>query len=289
MKQLRIFIFLIIAFNFTACEKETVIVPDNTIPPHNAVSTVQVQNFINKSYIDLIGRKPNSIESDNALTYLFNNDYSNAAKTKIIEDLQASQDYYNWLFQLFKSKYLNAINDGEIQRIKQVLTNLQRQYSPGDPLYSFFQIRIDELQDLQDSATDFYNDEIGINEFVARQTLNQIYDDINMGSENFVLACFENMFNRQPTDSELERGTRMVNGNPEFLFLETGNSKGDFVEIATNAPEFYQGLIVDLHINLLGRNPNSSEIASFLNDFISNQNFKEIQKNIMISEEYASF
>ncbi|MDZ7847129.1 MAG: hypothetical protein U5L96_10360 [Owenweeksia sp.] len=49
---------------------------------------------------------------------------------------------------------------------------------------------------------------------------NPYYDDINMGTENFVVATYQNFLFRYPTGVELEEAKKMVDGFPGSLFLQ---------------------------------------------------------------------
>ena len=58
----------------------------------------------------------------------------------------------------------------------------------------------------------------------------EIYDEINMGTENFVVSIFQNFFHRYPTAAELYSASNMVDGNQSTIFNTNGSSKKDFIE-----------------------------------------------------------
>ena len=110
-----------------------------------------------------------------------------------------------------------------------------------------------------------------------------------MGSTNFVLASFENLFFRLPTVAELDAGVLMANGLSSALFLEVGNSRDDFVEICTNYKEFYEGMVRSAFSLFLLRQPTSIEMESYTQSFIADSDLQKLQKELLKSKEYAGF
>ena len=144
-------------------------------------------------------------------------------------------------------------------------------------------------QDLQEAGRDLYSDSINLNQFYYRLINNSVYDEINMGSENFVKSCFENLLHRFPTTTELDNAIEMVDGNPSALFLTEGNSKGDFINIITATTPFYEGVVIDAYQRFLQREPNSTEILSETDSIESSASLQILHKIILKKEEYAGF
>ncbi|MCB0642663.1 MAG: hypothetical protein KDC44_13530, partial [Phaeodactylibacter sp.] len=79
---------LALAFCSSCTEKETIneikhdnrIIEDNVPPPFDGVTTVELQNYINKVYIDLIGRQPTPDELDTETANLKNAELADQAK-----------------------------------------------------------------------------------------------------------------------------------------------------------------------------------------------------------------
>ena len=94
-----------------ACEKESQVVKGNRVPAHEAISSLAIENFINKSYIDLLGRKPNKTKYDASYGALSNGSFSNASKESFMASLQSSQEYFHRLYELVKGKFINAESD----------------------------------------------------------------------------------------------------------------------------------------------------------------------------------
>ena len=299
---MRQFLILSLSFSlfFTACtEKETinqidhtnVIIDDNTAPPYNEVTTVQIQNYINKMYIDLIGREPLQQELEDDTNLLKNNNLSLESRIQVLNQLMSDPLYFNRFFDVYSAAYLTGVGEQEIlgQLYLYELQKEQAEQVGNYALAQYLQIEIDKLNSLLNSKTDYENNEITINEFMQRLSSNYFYDEINMGSENFVLSCFENFLKRFPTESERIAGITMVDGFSSQLLLHDGSTKKDFVEIITTNPGFYEGLTIDIYQQLLARNPDSEEMNDATLLLSEDPDYQAIQQIVMVSAEYVGF
>jgi hypothetical protein len=299
---MRQFLILSLTFSlfFTACtEKETinqidhtnVIIDDNTAPPYSEVTTVQIQNYINKMYIDLIGREPLQQELEDDTNLLKNNNLSQESRIQVLNQLMSNPLYFDRFFDVYSAAYLNGIGEQEI--LGQIYLYVSQQelaeQAGNYALAQYYQIEIDKLDNLLTSRNDYESNEITITEFMQRFCYNYFYDEINMGSENFVLSCFENFLKRFPTESEKAAGITMVDGFSSQLLLRDGNTKKDFVEIITTNPGFYEGLTIDIYQQLLARNPDSEEMNDATLNLSENTNYQSIQQKVIVSSEYAGF
>lgn len=293
-------LFILVIFLFSACtKKENIfeqthineVIEDNEAPPYSGVTTVQIQNYVNKIFIDLIGREPVADELDNFTALLKSNNLSLESRNSVLSTLQATPAYYNRFWEIYSGQLLQGVTREYVQY--QVFF-YQEQYnlalSQGQTLFAqIIQDELNRLIDLLAALPDYASGQIDINEFIGRMIFNVVYDEINMGSENYVNACFENLFKRLPTLVELENAITMVDGFPgQMLFLD-GTSKSDFVNIMTTVPEFYQGIAIDLYGQLLSRDPSSEEMGAATIEFTENENFKAVQRMVMQTDEYAGF
>ena len=145
------------------------------------------------------------------------------------------------------------------------------------------------LEELRNARDDYEAGNIDISEFMRRIANNDVYDEINMGSENFVISCFENFFKRNPTEAELSASVTMVDGFASQLLLKDGNSKSDFLDIIVDSGEFFQGLIIDIYSLLLAREPDSQEMGEATLILSESGRYQECQLSVMITDEYAGF
>lgn len=263
----------------------------NDPPPYSGVSDVQINSYINRFYIDLVGRAPTQDELNSNREYLENNQLNEAAKDTLIRQLMETKAYYDVLFSLTSADFINGTDSAAIaQEIK--LVNLIYHFDSVAGLvenFIYYQYELDRLYNLQHITDDFRNGTVTLNEYYAAFLNNYFYDMINMGSENFVKGSFSDLYRRSPSQSELISGTTIVDGNPAIIFQQDGNSKGDFITIATTTGEFYQGLVIKSYNQLLLRDATSQELAEGTVALQQSKNYPAFQKKLIKTAEYAGF
>ncbi len=292
-----VILIALIPLLFLSCKTEiteeihkNIVVEGNRVPDYSGVSTLQVENYVNKLYIDLIGEEPDGPELDQKVALLKNNGLSAESREIIIDELLAGTKYYKQLFHQTSAAYLNGLLKNEISdQILNFAYIREQSLINGDTLVAYIlEYEIGQLTDLIRADQDLKDGLITRNEFYGRFCLNYFFDQINMGSENFVKATFENMLGRFPTESELSNGENMVNGFGGQLLLQAGNSKPDLVRIVSMSQEFYNHW-VDLNYSaLLGRSSSAAELEdAFL--LLANDDFAGVLTSILKSDEYAGF
>ena len=145
-------------------------------------------------------------------------------------------------------------------------------------------------QDVLDAKYEYRNQEITINEVFARMMDNGVYDNINMNTFNFVNASFDDLFYRFPTQNEFDIGFNIIEKNEVGpLFGGFAATKGEYCKLLTESDEFYEGLIRWTYLTLLNRDPTTSEVSVHFQNLQSTQDFRILQKEIIITDEYADF
>ena len=296
-------LLVLAALSFASCKKEKVVVPDNTINPLEGIPSAVIENYVNRLFIDLIGREPLDLEMDAEVAKLKENDLDEETRIDLIRRLQLdtnfvegdgsyTQAYYHRFYELSKVRMLEAASNGVInQRIGIYSNGIYRDSLEGDSVK--MQIGIAERQkliDVIDIKEAYKMDSIEIREVFARLVNNAIYDQINMNTFNFINATFDNMYFRFPTKNEFEASYEMIQNNVSTTVLgKPGQNKGDYIEIVTNSLEFYQGLIIWMYNTLMSRSPDAAEINAILPEFVETKNFQWMQEQILKTDEYANF
>ena len=283
-------LIIVIAYSCKKTEvvHENKIITGNSVPQDTSVPLLIVKNFVNKLYIDIIGREPTDTELNSNVDYLVTNGLSTQSKTTTVETVISNDEYHKRLFEILSIEMIGGIDSGDIAE-QITLFTLVMEASTDSIEKVILGIELARLDKISTAREDYKNDLIEVNDYYKRFIDNPFYDDINMGSENFVLATFENLYNRFPTVSELEEGIEMVENTSTAIFLQDGSNKDDFMNIVTTYQEFYEGVITNNYITLLQREPTSSEINDQLLNFIQTKNLQGLQKDILIKKEYAGF
>jgi len=293
---------LVLALFFSCTEKENIyvnehenqIIDNNTAPPYSGVTSLQIQNYINKAYIDLLGREPTEGELNAATNSFQSNGLDDNAREILLDDIINTSEYYSRFFDIYRQDYLNGVLDQQFEELIFTYEFLYNQYiNMSDPLSQAtaaqLALGIEKMEALKNASEDYEAGAIDVNEFMIRIIYNPVYDEINMGSENFVVAAFNDLYKRNPTEAELRNGVDMVDGGPAQLLLQDGTNKDDFVNIVTSNLEFYQGLTFDLYNILLARTPTSIEMDATTSALSQSKNYQQAQKKIMKTEEYVGF
>ena len=296
---------LILGFSvlvFFSCEKD-VLIGDNDAPYYGGVPTVLVEFYVNRVFIDLIGREPFDEEMENEVAFLRSYDLSMEGRDSLIIKLQTDTTYipgdssykfayYHRMYEILKVRMLEGASNAEIN---QYSSNAYQRYVvdsiAGDMLNAYKQLlAFHNLQDVIKSELQYYNGIIGIKDMHRRMIFNAVYDEINMNVFNYINAVFDNLLFRYPTLFEFDESYKMISDNtPQILLGQSGQSKYDFADIVCDSRGFYEGVIQWAYLTLLARVPTSEEVDKLMNKFYYDYDFQYIQRQIMISDEYAHF
>jgi len=282
---------------FSACKKTEIIeinepylIEGNDPPDYNGVTSLQVQNYVGRVYVDLLGEQPAVEVLQEKVQVLQADNLSPEARAAFIAEVMLDEEYYVNVYNYTAGQFINGVARSEIE--EQILIYefiIEQYYDQGEILLAqFLEYETQKLEKLISADTDWAEGTITINEFYGRFCYNGVYDEINMGSENMVIACFENLFGRYPTLSELASGVSIVDGISDVLLQQSGNSKTDFVHIVTHTPEFYLGRVFEQYQRLLARTPTPTEEQSGSAQ-LSTEGLKAFQTTLLITDEYAGF
>lgn len=271
----------------SSCKKDTeIIIGDNAPPPDGTISNVTKENYVNKSYISILGRKPTASELSSGISILNQNNLSLANRNQVLDAIFAKPGYTQRLYDLSLAYLLNNVDTAtitlDINLFAYLLT--QPQYSSQ---WAQIQIEKTKLELLKASVADLNSGTISIIGMHKRCINNYLYDQINMGTENFVLSMFQNFLYRYPSEEELAQGKQIVDGFEGVLFLQTGTVKDDFISIFFNSNNYFEGQVRDLYLKYLFREPTSVEMSAKASTYKNSLNYKTLQKEILSTDEYA--
>ena len=277
---------LILISCLTCTKQEIIVVPDNDSPSVNNVPAIRIENYVNRLFIDLIGREPLDTELLAEVDALKNMQLTKTARIALINKLQTdkspierdtsySHAFHRQLYSLSKARCLEGAGD-------EIVLDFQG-FAPTEADFQ-------RLQRVLDSRLELQENKIIYNELLARMIYNTLYDELNMNTFNFINASFDNLYWRSPTDAEFAAGFKMVEDNVSATLLgQVGQNKRDYVSIISTSREMYEGIIIWVYQQALARRPNTSETTALLEDFINHQDIKIIQQEVLSSDEYANF
>lgn len=274
-------------FFIASCSKTNdVIVPGNIPPPDHTIDSATIEIYLNKVYVNLLGREPVGNEKQVGMQLLRQDNFSENTRQQFLETVFSKNDYLSNLYTVANHEYLSDLDSSEIadQIIIYNLLLTQPQYAP---FYDVLQYEVDRMEVLLQTRSGISNQVINYRQMVQHLADNYFYDQINMGSENFVISTFQNFLFRYPTDSELANGKTMVDGNNAVLFLQLGKSKTEYLNIFFNSNDYYEGQVRNVFRKYLFREPTSAEEAYYSEIYKSGDDYKLLQKAVLALDEYA--
>ena len=288
---------------FFSCKRDPEIILDNEAPYYGEIPTILLENYVNRLYIDLIGREPLDDEMLNDVQYLRDANVTIESRDSLIYKLQFDTAYVegdsSYKFAYFHRTYemlkVRLLEGASNAYISQDLGNWWNGYvndSLNNDLLSANKklLEFNILNAVLESELDYYHGEIGINEVHRRMIYNSVYDKINMNTFNFINAAFDNLLYRYPTQFEFDQTYIMINDNTSQVVLgASGNNKQDFTNIICNSRGFYEGVIIWNYRTLLARDPSAQELDFLMQNLYVDHDMQWVQRRIMETDEYAHF
>lgn len=275
--------FFVLLF-FQACKKEEII-SGNEPPPDQTIENVTISNYVNRVYVSVLGREATSSEKTTGFDLLRQNNLSMDSRIQFLDQVFASSEYRPHLYDFARTELLNNLDTSAITEYLAIYHFLR-----SDITYQIYwdiiDYEIERLDSLQRVPDDLVNNRIDITYLHRRCVNNYFYDQINMGTENFVVSCFQHFLDRYPGTYELSEGKKMVDGTPAILFLESGQSKDDFISIFFSSQDYFEGLAINLYKRYLLRSPTSIEMGNAAQAFAVSHNYIEMQEAILSTNEY---
>jgi len=295
---------------FSDCKKKDPkieLVPDNTAPYYDKVPRVKIENYVNRLFIDIIGREPFDAEMKAETDLLIDNNLAISTRETLISKLQSSEVHI-----FGDSSYAIAAN----KRWYDLLTvRLTEGFTENDFMGEYgiaqFARRSDSLEGnwagfyankaaaekLLKAATakwDYYHKLIDIEEYCSRLIFNSLTylktDSYMANEDNTIKYTFNDLLFRQYTQNEFNISRDMILlGKSGVLFGQSGHSKGDYMYIVTHCNEFYEGTVKWLYKTFLARYPTTEEVLSLVKTLPIDKDIRKIQRHILKSDEYANF
>ncbi|MGB2364622.1 MAG: hypothetical protein ACPH75_06610, partial [Flavobacteriales bacterium] len=198
-----------LALVFSCSKDSTELIPNNVAPPDYTVDRVIKENYINKLYISMLGREPNTDEFNSARN-LLGDEVTQESRELLVESVQAKEEYYDNMFNIIRQDLINGVDTNQIR--EDYIDGFEDILENSDDPFEIQEIEegLVKLYLLYNSTDDLKSNDATITEIQARCVDNFIYDEINMGSFNYVVSIYQNFLHRYPTEYEIENGVNML-------------------------------------------------------------------------------
>jgi hypothetical protein len=269
-----------------ACKKEVQTVGNNVAPPDTTIESVVYDRYVNTTYIKILGREPDSTELSWSLSLLKAAKLSPASRNQFLDSVFVKPQYTSHAFDRWNVDLLNNMDTNQIATFVSVFTN-----ALADTAYQSqwpeITKELNKLLLLRTASSDYNNHLITLREMQKRMVNNYFYDQINMQSVNFVNATFIQLLLRYPTLQEQASSVSMVDGSNAILFLKTGGSKDDYLNIFFSSSDYYEGAVVRAYNDYLLRPPVSFEMSAAATKYKASGNYEQMLKDILSSNEFV--
>jgi hypothetical protein len=262
-----------------------------------------VENYINRLFIDVLGREATDVERIDILLKLRKGKLSPVCRDSIVKQLQFDtiyrigdssyrKAYTTRIYNICKSRFLEGAADMDISQQSGNLGFAILLYQlDGDSVAMYSAINQKKYYDrILKSNYWLSRKTISYNQLCEYMLNNGIYDLINMGSFNFVNATFDDIYGRKPSSDEFNRSFKIIEKNiPTFIFNQVISNKNEFCEGITTTSGFYEAEIRWWYFQYIRREINSSQLYPILSNYLKDHSIENMQRTILISDEYAQF
>ena len=267
------------------------------------ISRLKIENYVNRLFIDLIGREPLKVELGPEVDTLKVRELSRDSRLDLINRLMQDTSFrigersykaafYLNLYNLAKVRCLEGVSDEEISYYMGLfLSDAMRDSMNGnwDDFYGKLN-QIRKLQNVLQSQEDLYNGDISYNQIFQFMVDNHIYGIINMNTFNFIRAIYNELLFRLPTDQEYAVAFDIIEkSSPGQAFGNYCSNKTEFIHNLVESPAMHEGIVIWTFQIYLNRFPSSRELASILPEYLKHHDIREIIKQISVTDEYAGF
>lgn len=271
---------------FTGCKKEEIVVVEgNVAPPDQTIESTTIENYVLKVHIALLGRKATDAEFDAAVALLKENSLSESSRLTMLNGIVSKTDFFENEFAIMRSNFLNNADSSTFAGTKSII-NLALSATSNPVEIAFWEaelVRVDRLILLEDQFSNQTKNSVEAHQVVVD---NFVYDEINMGAENYVVSLFQNFLLRYPTVEELQAGKAIFEGKSAILFTENAKNRNELITVFFNSNEYYEGQVRASFLRFLYREPTSNEISLLLNQFKINNNVAAIHTYALSLDEY---
>lgn len=289
---------------FQSCTKDEIVLRSgNTAPKYNGVSTLIVENYVNRLFIDVLGREATVEERNQFVFRLKCGKLQMSTRDSLVKTLQFDtlfrigdssyrKAYTTRIYSISKARFLEGAADMDIAQRSGNLNFAIKVYQlNGDSINMFAAIDQKKYYDrILKSNYWFSRNIISYNQICEYMLNNGIYDLINMGSFNFVNASFDDVLNRKPSYDEFNRSFQIIEKNiPQEIFNRVISNKNEYCEAITQYSGFYEAEIRWWYFQYLRKEINSSNLYSILRDYLKDKSIENVQRKILITDDYAQF
>jgi hypothetical protein len=168
---------------------------------------------------------------------------------------------YSWLID----DYLESVTEGEI--MNGIVDSEQIVYgSRNMDIYERVQLDYERWKALKSAKQDLISKKLAYQDLIILMLNNPRFDEINMGSDNFVNRTFYLLLNRYPTEYERLNGVKMVEGQSGILFFKGGQGKIDYLDLLVSNDSYVEYQLKYWYEKLTLKEMSTNQLSVYLNE-----------------------
>jgi hypothetical protein len=277
---------ILLSLLLVICARDNIVPVDN-LPADSTITQIELENYINKTHIALLNRKPTQAELSQSLQQLDVDRYNRSIRDAYVSGIQ-DLDRSKWaIWQFLSDRILDGIDTTQVRESADIF-QYRVDNSGTQNEKDYWQWLLDRTNNNLVALEGWYNQDSTYNTLVGWMVRMPIYDEINMGTENFVVSIYQHFYHRYPTDHELTQASKMVDRQWGLLYGVNGNSKADFLNIFLNQGEFQQGLIINAFESYLNRIPTTIESDKYHDHLNNSWDYLRLQRYLLTSSEFIN-
>ncbi len=279
-----------------SCKKRTQIItiPNNTPAVDTSVSTFTIENFVTKTYLVLLARKPLDTELQNHLTVLTSTNIAQPARQQFIQELQNTTEYKLKQWQFAQQMLLpDGILPDTATEYPKTITNLKYDIANGPPKNVPIKTEfLNEFYKFRNLKTELLAGGVTWQEMIKRFCYSDIYYRKYNGGTTFCTTTFQFVLLRIPTAIELKEAKIMyANSVANTNILATvmgidGTKINDFLNIIVNSDNFYEAQAKIFYKRAFYKEPSTLDLASYTALYKNTKNYPLMQQNILSSNAF---
>ena len=277
---------ILLSLLLASCARDNIVPVDN-LPADSTITQIELENYINKTHIALLNRKPTQAELTQSLQQLDVDRYNRSIRDTYVLGIQ-DLDRSKWaIWQFLSDRILDGIDTTQVRESADIF-QYRVDNSGTQNEKDYWQWLLDRTNNNLVALEGWYNQDSTYNSLVGWMVRMPIYAEINMGTENFVVSIYQHFYHRYPTDHELTQASKMVDRQWGLLYGVNGNSKADFLNIFLNQGEFQQGLIINAFESYLNRIPTTIESDKHHHHLNNGWDYLKLQRYLLTSSEFIN-
>ena len=277
---------ILLSLLLASCARDNIVPVDN-LPADSTITQIELENYINKTHIALLNRKPTQAELTQSLQQLDVDRYNRSIRDTYVLGIQ-DLDRSKWaIWQFLSDRILDGIDTTQVRESADIF-QYRVDNSGTQNEKDYWQWLLDRTHNNLVALEGWYSQDSTYSSLVGWMVRMPIYDEINMGTENFVVSIYQHFYHRYPTEHELTQASKMVDRQWGLLYGVNGNSKADFLNIFLNQGEFQQGLIINAFESYLNRIPTTIESDKHHHHLNNGWDYLKLQRYLLTSSEFIN-